>query len=655
MPLRRSLFPSGLRLAVLVGVLGWACSVQAATTVVNVQNFTFTPATVTINPGDAIQWHFINGMHTTTSGTFVDGPDGLWDAPIDVSNQNFTRTFSASGIFNYYCQFHGAGGMVGTITVSGASCTLDGSALVCPNTSGLTYTVTTNPRNGTYVFAWSISGNGVIVGSTTGSSVSVTSGGAGSFILTMNATRNGVPLQCTRVVTVSAATTCTLTGSSPVATTSTGNVYTSSVSPAGGTVTYSWSIAGNGTITSATNTASATVTAGAVGSFTLTLNVIRDSCPGSCQKVVTVIAPTCSISGPSPVLTGSIGNSYTSAVSPSGGTVTYSWSISGNGTITSATNTASATVTAGAAGSFTLTLNGSRDGVAFQCQKIVTVNPLPTCVISGADTVVATSTGNGYTVSVSPIGGTVVYSWSISGNGTITSATNTASATVTAGAPGSFTLTQNGTRDGVAFQCQKTVTVKAGAAAIITASDFQFSPPNVVINQGQSVEWVWGNGMHTTTNGVSSDPLHNPGSLWDAPLDVSHTSFTFQFNTPGYYPFFCRIHEADMKGSVQVQGTSGVGNDSGVRFRLLPSPNPFSSKVDLHFTLDRDTRVVLEIFDLGGRKVLSLLTADLPMGEHQVTWGGWNNHHQPVVPGVYFARLETGDGRMKVLKLFKSR
>jgi plastocyanin len=292
--------------------------------------------------------------------------------------------------------------------------------------------------------------------------------------------------------------------------------------------------------------------------------------------------------------------------------------------------------------------------VAFTCQTTVTVNQNPTCTIAGADTVAATSTSNAYTVSVSPVGGTLVYSWSITGNGTITSAINTASVTVNAGAAGSFTLTQNGTRDGVAFQCQKIVTVVVGAAAIITASDFQFSPPNVVINQGQSVEWVWGNGMHTTTNGVSSDPLHNPGSLWDAPLDNLHTSFTFQFNTPGYYPFFCRIHEASMKGSVQVQGTSGVGDETGARFRLLPSPNPFSAKVDLDFTLDRDTRVVLEIFDLGGRKVLSLLTADLPAGDHKVTWGGWNNHHQPVVPGVYFARLETGDGRMKVLKLFKS-
>jgi hypothetical protein len=42
-------------------------------------------------------------------------------------------------------------------------------------------------------------------------------------------------------------------------------------------------------------------------------------------------------------------------------------------------------------------------------------------------------------------------------------------------------------------------------------------------------------------------------------------------------------------------------------------------------------------------------------GPHDVTWSGLDAHHQPVVPGVYFARLQVGDGRMQVQKLFKSR
>ncbi|HET9235197.1 MAG TPA: hypothetical protein VFP10_13765, partial [Candidatus Eisenbacteria bacterium] len=506
----------------LVGlVVCSATTLHAATVTVNVgpaNTLTFSPANVTINPGDIIRWQWVSGIHTTTSGA-VGAPDGLWDAPIDASNTMFSRAFNASGIFPYHCVFHGLS-MNGTITVTGTSCTITGTSPVCPNTSGLTYTATPNPSTGTITYSWSISGQGTIVGSTTSQSVSVTSGGAGSFTLVMNGVRSGNPFQCTRVVTVSAPTTCTIGGSASVSTGSTGNIFTSTISPAGGTVTRSWSISGNGTITSATNTASVTVTAGAPGSFTLTLNAVRNGCAGSCQKVVTVTGPSCTVDGPGNVISGTNGVGYTSTVTPVGGTLVYQWSITGNGTLSGSTTTSSATVNAGAPGSFTLTLDGTRDGIAFQCQKIVTVDPAPTCSIAGPDPVAASSAGNIYTGNVTPSGGTVVYAWSISGNGSITSATNTASVTVDAGASGSFTLTLDGTRNGTAFQCQKIVTIQAGAAATITASDVGgFSPAHVVINQGESVEWVWGSGIHTTTNGVSSDPLHTPGSLWDEPLD----------------------------------------------------------------------------------------------------------------------------------------
>jgi len=208
----------------------------------------------------------------------------------------------------------------------------------------------------------------------------------------------------------------------------------------------------------------------------------------------------------------------------------------------------------------------------------------------------------------------------------------------------------------VAFSCQKVVTIQSSSvAATVTATDFSFTAADVVIDAGQSVKWVWGNGTHTTTNGVSSAPADNPGSLWDAPLDAAHTEFTYQFNAPGYYPYFCRFHEGVMSGSVQVRAVTGVGGDATNRFRLMPAPNPFADKVNLHFVLDKDTRVLLDIFDLGGRKVGSILATDMSAGPHDVTWSGLDARQQPVVPGVYFARLLVGDGRTQVQKFFKSR
>jgi plastocyanin len=412
------------------------------------------------------------------------------------------------------------------------------------------------------------------VGSTTGSSVSVTSGAAGSFILTLNATRDGVPVDCSKTVTVLQNPTCSISGSTTVCAGASGIAYSATVSPIGGTVTYAWSITGSGSIVGSTTGSSVSVDAGAAGSFTLTVDVARDGCPGQCSTGVTVIAsPICSISGPDPVEPGSTGNAYSAAVSPTGGTVAYVWSIGGNGTIVGSTTASSVSVDAGGAGSFTLTCNVTRNGCPGQCQKIVTV---------------------------------------------------------------------------------ETATV----AATIQASGTSFTPSQVTIQEGESVKWQWVDGSHTTTNGVSSAPEHSPGTLWDASLNVSTPTFTYQFNQPGYYPFFCRPHELmEMKGVVIVEdsGPVGIGDELPARLRFSASPNPFTSSTRLAFELDRPSRVSLDVFDIEGRLVLNLLLADLPAGPHEVRWGGWDAMHHPVSEGMYVARLITEGGEVLTQKVLKSR
>jgi hypothetical protein len=98
------------------------------------------------------------------------------------------------------------------------------------------------------------------------------------------------------------------------------------------------------------------------------------------ETVVVSPNPSCSISGPTPVCAGTTGLSYSSSATAGS---THSWSISGNGSITSGTTGSSVTVTAGAAGSFTLTDTITLNGCTSMCSYPVTVNALPTAVVSG--------------------------------------------------------------------------------------------------------------------------------------------------------------------------------------------------------------------------------------------------------------------------------
>jgi uncharacterized repeat protein (TIGR01451 family) len=80
-------------------------------------------------------------------------------------------------------------------------------------------------------------------------------------------------------------TSCLISGDMAVSAGSSGNSYSG---PAGMS-NYTWSISGSGSIIGATNTQSISVTAGASGSFTLTLDITdTNNCTSSCMKTVTV-------------------------------------------------------------------------------------------------------------------------------------------------------------------------------------------------------------------------------------------------------------------------------------------------------------------------------------------------------------------------------
>jgi plastocyanin len=656
-------------LSILISVLplAWTRPAQAATQIVSVQNFVFTPAADSIAAGDVVRWNWVGGIHTTTSGK-VGSPNGLWDAPLDQSNTFFQRTFNTPGTFPYHCTFHGLGGMTGTITVVGNAApvvqnpgTRNGEEL-----QPFTVTVTATDADGNPLTmsdlgtkpVWSTfvdNGNRSCTISGTPAA-----GQRGTYHVTVRAS-DGLATGSTSfdIVIAKAPIVVDLTTS--------GFVPQSVNIVVGDRVRWVKGAGGTHTTTSGTPAGTpdgiwnAPLTAGSP-EFIFTFNS-PGAFPYYCANhttdtgTVTVEAlPTCIIAGADPLCAGVTGNVYTATVSPSAGTVAYSWSITGNGSIVGSTTGSSVSVSGGAAGSFMLTLNGTRNTIAFQCTKTVTVNANPTCAISGPDPVSESAPGNLYTATVTPVGGTVTYSWSISGNGILVGSTTGSSASVTAGAAGSFTLSLNITRNGCTGTCQKIVTVSSAVAATILVQDLQFLSSTVQISAGQKVKWQWVNGIHTTTSGASSDLSQNPGVLWDATIDTLHQSFIRQFNTPGYYPYFCRVHELmGMRGVVLVGSTTAVGDRQDGGIRLLSSPNPFTSKVQLFVDLVRNDKVMVDIFDLNGRRILGLLVADLPAGHNGVVWGGWDDHHQPVAPGVYFARLQTGSGQVAVQKLFKTR
>lgn len=72
-------------------------------------------------------------------------------------------------------------------------------------------------------------------------------------------------------------------------------------------------------------------------------------------------------------------------------------------------------------------------------------------------------------------------------------------------------------------------------------------------------------------------------------------------------------------------------------------PNPFNPTTSITFDLPADgEHARLEIFDVRGRSVRSLVDAVLPKGRHSVVWEGTDRAGRRLPSGVYFYRLQAG-------------
>lgn len=80
----------------------------------------FSPAHVSIDPGDTVKWVWLTSGHSVTSGT-PDKQTSMFNSNILNNGETFSFTFPDPGTFPYFCLPHGGCcGMVGSVTVAGA-------------------------------------------------------------------------------------------------------------------------------------------------------------------------------------------------------------------------------------------------------------------------------------------------------------------------------------------------------------------------------------------------------------------------------------------------------------------------------------------------------------------------------------------------------
>ncbi len=75
------------------------------------------------------------------------------------------------------------------------------------------------------------------------------------------------------------------------------------------------------------------------------------------------------------------------------------------------------------------------------------------------------------------------------------------------------------------------------------------------------------------------------------------------------------------------------------------APNPFADETTLTYVLEEKAKVTLEVYNVLGQRVRTLVQDSRDPGKHHVQWRGKNQYGEPVGNGVYFYRIEAGNFR----------
>ena len=97
--------------------------------------------------------------------------------------------------------------------------------------------------------------------------------------------------------------------------------------------------------------------------------------------------------------------------------------------------------------------------------------------------------------------------------------------------------------------------------------------------------------------------------------------------------------------SLTVTGTNIQNNMEGGETKLLGNyPNPFNPETTIKYNLKNTSEVTLEIFNIKGQLVRTLVNSSQEAGLHSIVWNGKDSQDRNVSSGIYFSTFGVNNG-----------
>jgi hypothetical protein len=123
--------------------------------------------------------------------------------------------------------------------------------------------------------------------------------------------------------------------------------------------------------------------------------------------------------------------------------------------------------------------------------------------------------------------------------------------------------------------------------------------------------------------------------------EITEDGGRYTFRDRSVYSGVTLRYQVSIYLSGSLVASFGVGLEPPVTKLTLyqNQPNPIRQSTVIRFAIPREGHVRLEIFDISGKKVRTLIDHNEPAGRHSRVWDGRDGSGESVAAGIYFYRL----------------
>ncbi|HAE86631.1 TPA: hypothetical protein DCG86_01260, partial [Candidatus Marinimicrobia bacterium] len=146
----------------------------------------------------------------------------------------------------------------------------------------------------------------------------------------------------------------------------------------------------------------------------------------------------------------------------------------------------------------------------------------------------------------------------------------------------------------------------------------------------------------------STDPAFDP-TISDPLIHLVDTLYVDSNVQPGTH-YYYRLAAVDHHGNMSEPTpaldahTTGILGRNGTpgHFELSANfPNPFNPHTTIPYQIPEDTHVIIQIFDLSGKLIQTLVNTYQSTGYYDLVWDGTDFHGKEISSGVYIVRMQT--------------